>query len=216
MPIRAMLSARPSLMRLAAPRSPHEDVRRREFIFNVLVLGSIALLFIAVILDTVHLFYSDPTTYKNDSLSLVAIAGVFAFFLSLYALTRAGYVRLGSYLLLGSLFGLATYMVYVWGFDVPAAALFYVLLIVMAGILIHTRAAFIAALAASLALAILGHAQLSQVLSSNSLWKQTPARYDDIVMTVLVLGIIVTVSWLGNREIERSLARARASRGTGR
>jgi signal transduction histidine kinase len=98
-----------------------------------------------------------------------------------------------------------------WGIDLPSSNLFYVLIIIISGILINTRFAIIVTVVIGLTMSIIGYLQHTNVLFINNYWKQRDWSTSDIVMTIIVYIIIATVSWLSNREIEKSLVRAQKS-----
>lgn len=60
-------------------------------------------------------------------------------------------------------------------------------------------------------LLLITHLQANHVISIESHWKNNVLDLRDSIMTSISLFIITTVSWLSNREMERSLERAEAS-----
>lgn len=102
-------------------------------------------------------------------------------------------------------------MGYIWGIELTSEILFYVLIIIISGILINTRFAFIATGVILLTVIITGYLQSINIISANRYWRTTTFKASDILMMTVMFVIIATVSWLSNREIERSLARARKS-----
>lgn len=201
------------IYKFIAPRSKNEDSLRQEFILNILLVVSIFVIFVAIAINVVHWLSPIITTetYRNDALPITALVVIFSFFCFLYFLSRKGFFRLASYLLLGSFFLLATYMGYRWGVDSHAANLFFILIIVMAGVSIDTRFAFKTLIASSLFTLIIGYFQVNNFLHPNLYWKNENLKMTDAVMFVVIFTIIATVSWLSNREIEKSLMRARRS-----
>lgn len=102
-------------------------------------------------------------------------------------------------------------MSYKWGVDVNASLLLYALVIVMAGILNSTKFSFITAGAIAIALFVIGYLQEAGTIVANSYWRSQPWQESDTIMTVIILFSVAVVSWLSNREIEKSLLRARRS-----
>jgi C4-dicarboxylate-specific signal transduction histidine kinase len=145
------------------------------------------------------------------ALSAAIILIPFSFFISLYFLSRKGFFLTASYCLLTIFFLLVTYEIYNWGADLPSGLLTYVLVIVMAGVLISTRFAFIATIIISLTLATVGYLQINNIINLNAYWKNDFVSMADFIVFVVIFLIIATVSWLSNREIEKSLIRARRS-----
>ena len=192
------------------PKSQNEDSARKEFILNMLLLPVIFMLGVASINNTVR-FFGSAFIYQNNTLSIWIVYLLLLFFGFLYFLSRKGFFRLASYLLLGTLFLLAAYMGYYWGIDLNSEILLYVLVIIIAGILINTRFAFIATCIILLIVIATGYLQSINIISANRYWRTTTFKISDILMLIVMFVIIATVSWLSNREIEKSLKRARKS-----
>lgn len=193
------------------PRSQNEDLARSEFIFNVLVLGALALLLIAILDDLVHRVTTDPTIHSTNSLSSMVLYILFGFFALLYTLSQTRHARIASYLLLSAFFALAAYMGFRWGVDLSASLLFYALVIIMAGILISTRVAFISALLIGGTIGLTVYLQNTDAVVPNRTWIQQSWGTDDVIIATVIFLVIAMVMWLSNREIEKSLRRARRS-----
>lgn len=198
------------LHHLIAPRSEDEDTRRREFIVNVLIV-SIECIFAISVLVSIIAARMHPETYANDSVSILILLALFSFSVFLHVLSRRGFIRCASYMLLGALFLFASYLGYRWGMDVHAGIFLYVLVVIMAGILINSRAAFLAVLLVCAAVFGIGTFQQQGVILTNREWASDMWGATDLTMIALLFLIIATVSWLSNREIEKSLIRARRS-----
>ena len=194
-----------------SPNSSVEDIARREFILNVLLLGALTLLTLAIAIDVGDRLFADPVSYAENSFPSLILGILFAFFLALYTLSRARRVALASYLLLAAFFLLGAVTGFTWGIDVPAQLVFYPLVIVMAGVLISTRFAFVVTVFVAATMLITGYLQRSGVLAVNQYWKTELWTWTDILMIIVIYAIVATVSWLANREIEKSLHRARRS-----
>lgn len=197
---------------IVAPRSQDEDSRRQEFILNVLLVSIVTLISCAFAVHVAFLIFGlfSPEE-RRYAFPLVGIVSILGFFVFLYVLARQGRTRASSLTFLTALYLLATYMAYGRGFDVPVSALFYVLIIVMAGVLIGTRFAFAATAVIAVTITVIGYIQTSGIYLPSQFWKTQPGDFADVTMTTIVFLIIATVSWLSNREIEKSLARARRS-----
>lgn len=199
------------LARAVAPTFENEDKARRQFILNILLVGAASLLFIGVLVDIFDRFFISPELYSSNSLSSFVLYALFLFFVGLYAFSRRKLVELASYLLLGAFFLLSAYMGYHWGVDVTASLLFYAVTIVMAGILINTRLAFIMTVLVGVVMAATGYLQQYHLIMVQNYWRMDRWKWSDIIMIFSIMLIIATVSWLSNREIEKSLKRARRS-----
>jgi signal transduction histidine kinase len=196
---------------LFLPRSTKEDIQRREFILNVLLAATITLLTLAMVSSVITSFITNPESRSNNAMSLLVVAGILLFTLYLYWTARKGNVLTASMALIAVFFLLSAYMGYRWGPDVTMAILLYSLTIVMAGVLIGSRAALVVAILFSLYIPFTNALQLHHIIPLNSYWRQTPLLITDAIIMSVVLFFTATVSWLSNREIEKSLVRARAS-----
>lgn len=200
--------------KLILPRSNDQDISRKEFIFNILLVSVIALLVAAIVEHVISwniLHLISPQSFDNSSFSLNSLAIILVFFFALYLLSRRGFFRTASYALLGIMFVLAAYMGSRWGVDLPAEILFYSLIIVMAGILINARFAFLVTGLVFSIIALTGYMHNVSYLSVNRYWSNELWETTDIVIAGVLFLTIATVSWLSNREIEKSLTRARKS-----
>ncbi len=189
------------------PRFSDEDSARREFILNILLLGSIVLAtsaFLIVLIDSVRAgsnFQGAPPWTMLLALS---------FFLALYGLSRKGYFKLVAYIFITLYLVLGIYSLYTWGILLAQGLLVFVLVIVIASVLINTRFAFWMTILISLILIWLTGIETTHQHLPNLHWMQEPLG-DDLIALLFTFGVIMVVSWLSNREIERSLARARRS-----
>jgi signal transduction histidine kinase len=130
-----------------------------------------------------------------------------AFFLLLHALSRRGYFVEVSYLFVVAYFVSVSFAAYQWGVNLPAALLGYALLITIASILINTRFGLIMTAIISTFIIFLWHFQFYGILHVAS---SKPNSSDALVFAIL-FSLLTMVAWLSNREIEKSLARARIS-----
>lgn len=192
---------------IAQGKSKDEDRKRREFILNILLISSICLSLVAFSIN----FVEEQLLGLEVAVSSAIISIPLAFFSVLYLLSRKGFSRFSSYALLSIFFLLTTYEIYAWGVDLPSALLTYVLIIVMAGVLINTSLAFLSTIIIALTIAIVGELQINQIINPDSYWKSESLSKADFVAFGIIFFIITTVSWLSNREIEKSLERARRS-----
>ena len=132
-------------------------------------------------------------------------------FISLLFLSRIGWYIFASYTLISIYFVAITYAAYYWGPDLPTALLGYALVIVVSSILISTRFAFIVTLLVSSLIIFFTYLQSRILLLPRLEWKTERLGVYDGIGFAAIFCIIMTVSWLSNREIERSLRRARTS-----
>lgn len=190
------------------PKSTDEDISRREFILNVILSGSIllfTLLNILILYNTLRL----QSNYRGVPLSVFFV--LFFYFLWLLWLSRNGRHILASYLLIATYFIATTYAIYRWGPDLPTALLGYTLVITISSIVISTRFAFFITSVISFSLIVFTYLQSELIFLPSLDWKtENLGVYDGIGFAGLLF-VIMVISWLSNREIERSLRRARSS-----
>jgi len=190
------------------PRGSDEDTRRREFLVNVIIAGSIGLscfLFLSASLNYIEL------GAKYEGIPLPFLALVVFGFIGMYLLSRNGYFRTASYLVIGAYLSGALFETIAWGPELPESTLPYTLVIIMACVLIGSRFGFILTgviasiliVASALAENGMAHPDLS--------WKMEPTDVSDSIEQSAIYLIIMLVSWLSAREIARSLSRARNS-----
>lgn len=196
------------LFRLVEPRSKPEDLKRREFILNVLLLGSIILSVVTFCVAKINLIRLG-TAYKGVSPAILLIISLL--FLALYFFSRAGFFISVAYIFIGLGFASATYTVYTWGVDIPQGLLVYALIIVMSGVLISTKFAFVVTLITTIGLILLAYFQINMIIHPYLYWRNEMIGMEDIATIGFTLGLTMLVSWLSNREIEKALKRARRS-----
>ncbi len=186
------------------PKSADEDERRAEYILNVILVSSILmLLFFAGLV----LYYSmrEGSHYHEVSFGLFSILPLF--FMFLLALSRRGFPGLASYLLVGAYLLSNSYAARQWGVDLHIVVLSYALIILMASILVGTWFGF-------LTVAIIGGIIVPLrflQLSGRIRLEPRADRVADAVVLAVVLLLIMLLAWLWNREVAKSLARARKS-----
>lgn len=193
--------------KLIRPNSRNEDLDRREFILNILLLGVIVLFGLGFIIS-IYFFVFDA---QYNGLSLSIFGAIFLFFIGMLFLSRFGKSVLVSHIFVWFFFICTSLAIIKWGVGLPAALLFLVLIIVISGILINTYYAFFFTLLACLDVVIIGILQIINLIRVNIDWQIQKIGLEDIFFFLVIFGIIFVVSWLSNREIESSLKRARRS-----
>lgn len=194
---------------LLTPRAETEDLARREFILNIFLLGSIALLFVASAVVVCNAIIQG-VEYKGSSPFYVI--GIFLSFVCLLIFSRKGFIKTTAYIFIGVYFFSISFGLYTYGVDQPQTLLAFALIIVMTGIMISSRFAFIVTLVSAGVLVVLGYLQMYEFYSVDTYWKQElSAKTEDLITFSITLALIAVASWLSNREIEKSLMRARHS-----
>lgn len=191
---------------LTRPTSRDKDQARREFILNVILLASICFSGLATISATLAEMNTD---YGKGTTNPVIL--LFAFFLFCYVLSKKGYSKFVSYITI-SIYLLATFFSsYRWGVDVPQNLLVYALLIIMSGILISSRFAFLITIIISVFIITLFKLSTDHIVIFNVSWREEkPILLDGVVYSATFF-IIALLAWLSNREMEKALKRARHS-----
>ena len=187
---------------------PQEDNRRKAFILNVLLLGSIALCLVAFLLILISYFRYRPA-YEGAPIWLPLL--VLILFSVLYFLARLNFYLLSAYSLIIILCLLAAYSSLTWGTAVPGILLLYAVMIVMAGLMIGVLFSFILTIVISIFLITLAYLEANGITHPDLYWTEHTTTVADGVGFAFMLLIIALVSWLSNREITRSLSRARRS-----
>jgi len=202
------------LNNLILPKSKDPDLARRELILNILLFSAAMFIFSGLVIHVIFwntLHFIDAQAYANNTMPLGTLCIIFSFFIALFLLSRRGFFGFSSYTLLAVFYFLASYMEYRWGVDLPSAILLNTVVVIMAGILINTNFAFITTSIIAITMGTIGYFQQTHFISVNHYWKNEMWIQTDLVMIVVIYFIIATVSWLSNREIEKSLVRARKS-----
>jgi signal transduction histidine kinase len=193
--------------RLLAPRSRNEDARRRELILNILLLGMIALSTVMFMSTLAGRIFQSNYAGLSPWIMLI-IVGLFAVLLWL---SRRGLHHPVAYVFLGLFFLLATWPTAQWGILLPQGILMHSLVIVMTGVLLNSRAAFYLVLLMFCLLLYITYLHDIGSVVYNTNWMKKTGGYPDVIIYGVTFAVIALVSWLSNREIERSLKRAKAS-----
>jgi signal transduction histidine kinase len=196
------------LYQLIEPRSQTDDLQRREFVFNIILSALIVLLIFANIVTVSESILLGSTYRGLSPLITIIVLSLFLFF---FHLSRRGYFYLASYFLIGIIFSLAAYMSFKWGVDLVASLLFYALAIVMAGILLNKRHIFITSFAVGCMLVTVGYFQAANKISPNRYWTSEMWGIAETSVAVIIFMVIATITWLYNREIEKSILKLRKS-----
>ncbi len=185
-----------------------EDVHRRTYILTILLLGSSALALAAFVDAIINLLLTFPHSHYDSPLICLAVLGALV---GLYYLARRGFYQIGAWAFVAVITLAASYALYRWSIDLPTGVLLYALVITMTGILLGTRTAAVVAVGLMVLLGTLGGLQAGGAITTDTSWLHQRVEAGDALTFSVILGIITLVSWLSNREIDRSLQRARRS-----
>ena len=192
---------------LIKPKSADEDTKRRELILNIILTFS----FVALFLLDQSIFISELTNPAFHGIPFLLFTGVVLVSGFLLFLSRKGFIKTASYLLLLFYFVLTMYGVYHWSLVLPMIILGSVMIIVISSILIGIRFSFVATLLIIIGVITITHFQITGFIHAHLYWKSEPLQIKDAVEISIIFLLITAISWLSNREMERSLKRARQS-----
>ncbi|MCX6795258.1 MAG: ATP-binding protein [Candidatus Falkowbacteria bacterium] len=195
---------------LIAPKNSNEDVRRKEFILNVLLIASEVLMAAILLLSFVREVI-DLIDGKDRGFSPIVFLIMTAVFILAHCLSRLGKIKAASLIFLSIFLVPNLYLSYHWGIDLPQSLLLYAFTILASGTLINNRFSLAATAGISFYLATLGYLQGHGIVKPNIYWASEMATIYDAIPIVITLSIMATMSWLSNHEIENSLSRARKS-----
>jgi signal transduction histidine kinase len=194
--------------RLLKARSKTEDEKRQELILNILLLGTVVLS-VGALISAVSTRLLQGAHYNGVPPILLLV--VSAIFFGFYRLSRAGHYKSAAYSFVTIFFVFSTYPIVIWGILLPQAILTYSLIIVMSGVLLGSRAAFRITALLIISLLVIEELGSTRKIHFNTTWLKTAGGYNDVFVYGFTFIIIAVVAWLSNREIERSLTRARQS-----
>lgn len=193
------------------PKNQDEDIQIKEFVYNTLLFWSIAFLSVASILSLFYTYFFKHVHDNGQGLPPIVILTILAIFLIFYFFSRQGYLKLSIYFFILVYYSITTFTIYSWGIDLPAALLLYALTIVMSGILISANFGLFVTTVIAATIALIGNLQISSTIEFKSYWRAEIFDRSDILVYTIILTIILVVTWLSNRQIERALKRARHS-----
>lgn len=152
---------------------------------------------------------SATSTYEGSNPFINLIAAIP--FAVLYMLADSRWYRIAAWSLLTVTLLLAAVSFLQWGITIPTGILMCALLVLMCGVLLSASSAFWAVGVVTLVAGAVVYANRTAVITVDRSWVGDAGGYVDAAIMGVILAVIALVSWLSNREIERSLARARTS-----
>lgn len=192
------------LKKINQPQNTAENRAHQQYVLNIILTSIIVLTIIGLIIIAFKLLFLKIENYQNNSLPFFVVLTILLIFIGLRAASYKGHDKFASYFLISILFSLASYMGLKWGVDLPAEILFYVLVIIISGILINARMSFISTIIITTALTLINWVHKNQIIAVDRSWIYEPWGNSDIVITSIILLIITTVLWLFNRELKKS------------
>jgi len=195
------------LKKLILSKSADEDVRRREFILNILLVFSITCFLVLNVIRIV-----DALSNPNDSgMPLGFTLAILAIFLFLFWLSKKGWSKTAGSLFI-ILYALPMfYSFLIWGADLPAALLLAILVIIMSGVLLGERWVLISTVIVAAFSIIVTYLQSHELIAVANYWRLEKTQLADAIAYAVLFMVISAVAWLFSREIKKALRRARQS-----
>ena len=200
------------LTRLLGPVSRDDEDRRKEYILNVILVFSIIFVLLTLFVSLTYMASGivDNVPDPGGDHPFILI-GFLVFFSVLLFLSKRGHYKTVSYVLIYAFLIPLMYANITWGVDLPQAMGTYALVIIVASILVNPKFSFFITILIALFMTIVGYLQIKMIISPDFYWRTGTFSMLDIAMAIVTFAIIVAISWLSNREINRSLKRARLS-----
>lgn len=195
-------------LKLIKPHTQDPDTHRREFLVNTLLCGLCGIATISVLSIAIQVLSTDHITYDQ---TVIVVPFFAAFVFTLLWLSRKGFSKYIALFLVGFIFIIASYLVLLWSFMLPMGQLLYIFCVVFAGVLFRARAAILTATICSVIFILLSLLQLDGTIIADTSWLSQPPVLADALGVVLIFIMTGIVTWLADSEIDRALARARAS-----
>ncbi len=191
-----------------APKSRREDHARKEYILNCILFYSILLCTIYTLSILINNILDGDRSVDKLFFTVLIILLIFLF---LFVLSRKGLFFLSSYLLI-TLYLIPIFSSLVlWGLLIEIPLIGLALTIVMSSILINTRVSFLLTGIVSAGLGIVHFIHKQGIFVPDNSWVHEPLYFTYVIELALIFGVIAGITWLSNREIEKSLRRAKRS-----
>lgn len=188
-----------------SPLRTSPDEQRREYIFNVLI-AFFTFAALATSLSSGITHFLGANAHNTDSVPVTL--GFLIVSSGLWWLSRRGHYKFGAYVLIGLLLVASLQLTLAWSIELPMAELMTVLVIIVAGLVISSRAVIVTTIIVSVWTIILGYMQAEKLLSVDTTWLTKRLELSDGVGLVVVYVIVGAVAWLANNEIDALLKRA--------
>ncbi len=184
-----------------------EDLNRKKMLSMTLTVGSATLLLGLFITRLYSYFSTEGDVHIGVSLYLIPC--LLICHAILFALIRKNKILVVSFALtvlytVGTVYG-----AYKWGVSMPTALLLFSLVIGLIGVLFSSKKALIATIFAFIIIFLLGLREIKNPDITS--WKNYKVDIIDICSYIVIIGISSGLTLLSNREIEKSLKRARES-----
>ncbi|MEN9582429.1 MAG: hypothetical protein RL641_383 [Candidatus Parcubacteria bacterium] len=188
------------------PKSVREDDKRAERILTLIlffITAVTAIFEIGLVIQYIKL------GEKYHGVPIPIYTTILLLFIGLYVTVRKKHHRIAGYIFIAILLSSISYTSYTWGASLPMGLLAYGLVVTIASIVISSRFGFVIALISCLLILVFGlHEHATQILPA---WKKEAIEIHDIIGYGIMIGLTALLSRMSNKEMEKSLVRARAS-----
>jgi len=184
----------------------NDDIRRRHLL-HILLRAIIVLAVFAFLSNLYGYFFIK--LYKGTSPIITGSALLF-YFLLLFLLQKVANERI-AYIFVFSLFIINIIVSIQWGADLPLSLLFYSLIIIISGIVLSSKNAIFLSMLSCLGISMISYFQIHGFFHPSEQWRKMSIQMDDVFIYTVMLVIISLVSWLSNRETEKSLKKTKES-----
>lgn len=190
------------------PKSLNKDDSRRELIFNWLVISLILLVSIAFIISLLRVILGVRETYHINPIIPGVILTLIIIF---YAAARRRFSKYHVIVLILLHMSLGTFALFMYGYLLTQGLLLYVLSVILAGLLVSSRAAVLFMAVVLIELLLLHFLQIHNISKPNQSGYPAPLDSGDIIISIAIFVKIFFVIWLYGREIEHTLRQLRIS-----
>lgn len=188
------------------PRAIDEDTARKERILLIIMFGVLILLWSFEFINLYKGTYAAGESGRNYFVVYTILVG---FFTALFVCARAGYYTVVSYIFIILFLGGVVYGTANFGVGLPIGLLSYGVVITMASSILGNRFAFLVTGSIIISILVVGQHEIqSGVLPE---WKGEMVHFSDLIEYSIMLGLIMLLSWLSNKELQKSLKRAQSS-----
>lgn len=189
------------------PKSEDRELKRKEFILNVILVGTIVFLSAFELL----LIYGEFIVKNDPEIPFFLFTNIYLVSLYLLHLSRKGHVVAVSYALILLYFAGLVFGTIMWGPDLYQIVVTYALVIVITGILFNLRVSIFVVSITTLIIAGTIYANNHGFITFDHAWRTEHLEFNDAIELSATFFMITLISWLSNREIAKSLSLARQS-----
>lgn len=164
---------------------------------------------VLILCDLIILRNSLVKASDYNGINFIAFTGIVYMYGGLLFLSKKGYIRTASYILIASYWAGALHCGYKWGASLPVTLVTFIFIIFISSILINSKFGIKVTAITIVSFLLLGiHEYRNPEILS---WRMDAINNTDLIVYSLFLIGVALLSWLSNKETEKSLERARKS-----